>query len=1183
MKKALFFVLGAALMAMLPGSAKAQSKTIELGVRTLDHAVLDSAWIFAGADSADYFVDSTHLSGTHPTVVCTDTAVASMALTVTADGFGITGSADSTIYAKGAIVARDVNGRIYVYSASTQAERTDGIIKVRSLFTEADSLVATLTVAGNVLMPYDFAVSDNHGWSYSTLAAAIADPQADTINFVATTVNVDNTINIGRSVVVNQLGKAFVSQTSTAFTTSPSAILTWNGGNGTITSTANPSYIFNVQQASGLVLQNVVATATNVVTLDGIFAIASVNNSTLNVAEGGLYAIIAKSQSALQVDSVNFAGGNSGISLSADFAGTAQVLGSTVLNRMSGYEVPVNANAYIIDGSYRNYYRTLQRASDAATLGAIVRLAQNVATDTIEKGITLMMEGDSVGDLYLRHTAGGVVMMNGTVNVLSTDADNISGITIDSIDVMTNFLVNSHMTQINNGRYNNIDIANATPQTLNISGGKFNGNPRATLRQFLNPGKAFNVNDEADAARFPWKVVDGYTVSWNNWDYKGHDTALVYNNADRHISPVFSRPGTTSYKDGVDLDTLFIGWYIEPEFIHPWNFPTDELTSDTTLYAKYMVVDCNVTSEYTVAHLRQNLARTGYDTANVFTYRDTTGEDITLYSVLYYGYEVVGSADTTIAGTDWNAQDTFYFKYDRIKVPVVWAAGQGYVDGNYPNHFTNDTMYFGDTIDYTLHNATREGYTFTGWDTTHITVFYDVDTIWALYIQNTYPVTWKVDGTNIDTTVYSTAYTGSAFAGLSGVYTDDNSTEVEANLTFIKGNDTVRTPDYPVNAGTWTVYAAPVNPAYMLSNNIFTLTITPAELTISGVEVDTVKFYDGNRLARVANSGVISGFVGSDSAEPVVIAMYDNAEVGEGKTIVATYSLGSAIGTNYRFANNSDTLSRNGVILEAIVPDNTYGDSNTGILVDATGYCTGNGIINYQLTSGNPDQYKLSFSDSIFTDTNWNTIATAGQIVIDVPAGTEPGTYNVTIVFGDSRYPQLVSSPVTVSFNVNLPETYTMPLFSDVIALVDTCHCFTDIHWFHSTDGGATWTEVVEAQGKYYYQEVGGLTGQYRAMASMNGLTVMTCPQTDVTTLIEDAPAPAATVDAYPNPATDQVTLRVNGSAARTHTLRVMSVMGLTIENRVFEGNETKVNMRGLQAGNYVVSVDGIVVRVIKK
>ena len=61
------------------------------------------------------------------------------------------------------------------------------------------------------------------------------------------------------------------------------------------------------------------------------------------------------------------------------------------------------------------------------------------------------------------------------------------------------------------------------------------------------------------------------------------------------------------------------------------------------------------------------------------------------------------------------------------------------------------------------------------------------------------------------------------------------------------------------------------------------------------------------------------------------------------------------------------------------------------------------------------------------------------------------------------------------------------------------------------------------------------------------------------------------------------MTLRVNGSAARTHTLRVMSVMGLTIENRVFEGNETKVNMRGLQAGNYVVSVDGIVVRVIKK
>ena len=244
---------------------------------------------------------------------------------------------------------------------------------------------------------------------------------------------------------------------------------------------------------------------------------------------------------------------------------------------------------------------------------------------------------------------------------------------------------------------------------------------------------------------------------------------------------------------------------------------------------------------------------------------------------------------------------------------------------------------------------------------------------------------------------------------------------------------------------------------------------------------------------------------------------------------------------------------------------------------------TGNGIINYQLASGNPDQYKLSFSDSAFVDTNWQSITTAGQIVIDVPAGVEAGTYDVTIVFGDSRFPQLVSTPVTVSFNVNLPETYTMPLFSDVIALVDTCHCFTDIHWFHRANSTDTWTEILEAQGQYYYQEEGGLTGEYYVRASMNGLSVFTCPQTDVTTLIADEQAPETTVSAYPNPATDRVTLRIEGSVARMHTLRVMNVMGLSIENRVFEGNETSIDLRGLHAGNYVVSVDGIVVRVIKK
>lgn len=1189
MKKALCFVLGAMLMALLPGqSAKAQNKTIELGVRTLDQAALQDAWIFAGADSANYFVDSTHLDGTYTNLVCTDTAVSTMALTLSTDGYSVLGVVDSAIYGKGAIVARDVNGRIYVYSASTQTERANGIIKVTNLFTAADSLKATLTVAGNVLMPYSFVARDNRNWSFSTLAAAIADAAADTITFMADTVTVD-TMNITRNVVVNQSGRAMKTLSGQPVTLTGASVV-WNGGNGRIVSANANGTLFKVMEGASLNIQGVVAEQTNPITVEDGGTLVAVND-TFKVVSPGIYAIIAKGTGNVTVGTgVGFVGGTSGISLSDDFTGTANVATATVTN-MSAYDVPVRANVYSTNGANNTYFRTIKQASTALPTQSTVKMARNIPVtenDTVVNGISILMEGDSVkAELHLAHTSGLVYLTNGYVNILSTETGNASSIIIDSIDVDANFAVGNHFVTINGGRFTNIDASDATPQTLSIYGGKFAGNPRATLRQFLHAGKAFGANPDADAARYPYKVVDGYTVTWANWDYMGSDTMIVYNNADHYIAPVFGR-NDINYKDGIDLDTLFIGWYIDDIFFNtPWNFPTDELVSDTTLYARYMVVDRNVTSEYSVMHMRQNLARTAYDTANVFVYADSTGHDISLHSALYYGYEVVGSADTTISGNDWSNGDTVHtFYYNRARVPITWAAGEGYVDGNYPNHYTDDTLYFGDTIDYDAlgHFATREGYTFAGWDSTLVTVTYHTDTIWAQYIQNTYAVTWKINGAVADTNFYTTPYTAAPFTGISAVYTDDSGNEVEANLTFInEAGDTIRTPEYPAAASTWTVWANPVNPAYLLGDNTFTLTITPATLTVSGVVVDTIKFYDGSRIANVTNQGTLVGAVGSDVIDYSVVALYDTPDTGTGKVIKASYHINGPLAASYVFANTGDTLTRNGVIVEPIVPDNSYGDSNTGIAVEATGYCTGNGIINYQLTSGSPDQYKLSFSDSAFTDTNWQSITTAGQIVIDVPAGVEAGTYNVTIVFGDSRFPQLASNPVTVSFNVNLPETYTMPLFSDVIALVDTCHCFTDIHWFHRANSTDTWTEILEAQGQYYYQEEGGLTGEYYVRASMNGLSVFTCPQTDVTTLIVEDPAPEATVSAYPNPATDQVTLRIDGSAARIHTLRVMSVMGLNVESRTFEGDETRIDLRGLQAGNYVVSIDGIVVRVIKK
>ena len=40
--------------------------------------------------------------------------------------------------------------------------------------------------------------------------------------------------------------------------------------------------------------------------------------------------------------------------------------------------------------------------------------------------------------------------------------------------------------------------------------------------------------------------------------------------------------------------------------------------------------------------------------------------------------------------------------------------------------------------------------------------------------------------------------------------------------------------------------------------------------------------------------------------------------------------------------------------------------------------------------------------------------------------------------------------------------------------------------------------------------------------------------------------------------------------------------MGVEMESRTFDGPSTTIDMQGYQRGNYMVSVDGVVVRVIR-
>ena len=69
---------------------------------------------------------------------------------------------------------------------------------------------------------------------------------------------------------------------------------------------------------------------------------------------------------------------------------------------------------------------------------------------------------------------------------------------------------------------------------------------------------------------------------------------------------------------------------------------------------------------------------------------------------------------------------------------------------------------------------------------------------------------------------------------------------------------------------------------------------------------------------------------------------------------------------------------------------------------------------------------------------------------------------------------------------------------------------------------------------------------------------------------------------AYPNPTTGEVTIRIDNATTVEHTIILLNMMGVQMEERTFNGNSVNLDLSGYQRGSYMVSVDGMVVRVIR-
>ncbi|MBP5515332.1 MAG: hypothetical protein J6X86_00115 [Bacteroidales bacterium] len=440
-----------------------------------------------------------------------------------------------------------------------------------------------------------------------------------------------------------------------------------------------------------------------------------------------------------------------------------------------------------------------------------------------------------------------------------------------------------------------------------------------------------------------------------------------------------------------------------------------------------------------------------------------------------------------------------------------------------------------------------------------------------------YSVTWSGE--------FTTTYTASPYSGISATYVDTLGIVRNTSLTFIKGSEVLVSPYYPVNAGVYTVIARPLVAGDSLDQTTATatLTILPASLSIDNSVVVITKFYDGTDVAAVSNTGILNGLLGNDMLHHYVEAHFDSPSIGSEKDVTVTFSVSGSTAANY-VVDPAQKVLHHGAIIEDMRADTTYGGEggvNQGIEVAAYGYCAGSGSIVYHLISGNPDQYKLDFDDPAIADVAWTNLTTpgpTGTIDINIPVGIASGDYTASLTFRDQNYPSLVSPQIRISLHVNLPETYVMPLFDDVIALIDTCHCLTDVQWYHREVGETTWN-LIPGANDYVYQQVGGLTGEYFASCKMNGVDTYTCPQQDLTTLITDN---SVSVKAYPNPSAGNVTINITNSRQGSHQLSVINDAGVTMESRTFDGYSTTIDMSTYHRGRYIIIVDGYAVKIVR-
>ena len=238
------------------------------------------------------------------------------------------------------------------------------------------------------------------------------------------------------------------------------------------------------------------------------------------------------------------------------------------------------------------------------------------------------------------------------------------------------------------------------------------------------------------------------------------------------------------------------------------------------------------------------------------------------------------------------------------------------------------------------------------------------------------------------------------------------------------------------------------------------------------------------------------------------------------------------------------------------------------------GYCPETeDIIRYTASgSGRPVAYRIIYDrvavSAGFENTEFTTIEKEGEIAIEIPY-CDANTYNAKLQFRDAN--NLESELYDITFKVNLSNKYVLDIFEDVVSAVNTENRFLEYQWYHNDE------KLIGAVGPYYCER-DGLTGNYyMEVLTTDNRQLRTCRKWFAATKDN------ITLIAYPNPTSDNATFELSFDNGEEHTIDVINALGVKVFSDTFKGQKTTIDFTTLGNGTYVVEVDGLTVKEIKK